>query len=133
MGAARAPVAGSGICPACRQSVSKPNLRSAIGCDSSRGGRLGALRLFLGLRRGAGLLALGTRCPAILRGRHADLIEEKAREVALGREAELGRDLTDLAAAGGQARDRGLDAQHVEIDARREAGAELKEVVEPRA
>ena len=34
---------------------------------------------------------------------------------------------------GGEARDRRLDAQHVEIGARREAGADLEQVVEPRA
>src|SRR5438270_2541401 len=67
--------------------------------DSSRGGRAGALRFRLGLWVGRRLLALGARRPAIFRGRHADLVQEKAREVALGGEAELGRDLADLAAA----------------------------------
>ena len=38
-----------------------------------------------------------------------------------------------LPLARGQARDRGLDAQHVEVGARREAGAQLEQVVEARA
>src|SRR5204863_5522435 len=59
----------------------------------------------------------------------ADLVQEEAREVTLRREAELGGHLGDLAAARGEARDRGLDAQHVEVGARRETGAELKQIV----
>src|SRR3546814_13269439 len=46
--------------------------------------------------------------------------QEKAREVALRGKAQLGRDLGDLALAGGQARDRRFHAQHVEIGARRD-------------
>src|SRR6184192_1461718 len=90
------------------------------------------LRRLLGLGGRGGLLALGARRPAVFRGRHADLVQEKAREVALRGEAKLGRDLADLAAARGKPRDRRLDAQHVEVDARREAGAELEEIVEAR-
>ena len=70
---------------------------------------------------------------AVLGGRDADLVQEEAGEVALRGEAELGRHLGDLALPGGQARDRGLDAQHVEVGARREAGAQLEQVVEARA
>src|SRR5207248_3059870 len=91
------------------------------------------LRRLLGLGGRGGLLALGARRPAVFRGRRADLVQEKAREVALRGEAKLGRDLADLAAARGKPRDRRLDAQHVEVDARREAGAELEEIVEARA
>src|SRR5688500_7346187 len=91
-----------------------PNLRSA-----TRGG------IFF-----YGILGCST---AVFRRGHADLIEEEACEVALRREAELGRDFGDLALPGGQARDRGLDAQHVEVGARRKAGAELEQIVEARA
>src|SRR4051812_30906628 len=88
------------------------------GLDVLRGG-------FVGLRsRG---------CAPVLGGRNADLVKEKPGEVALRGKAELGRYLRDLALARREARDRRLDAQHVEVGARREAGAELKEVVEARA
>src|SRR5882672_12487667 len=87
---------------------------------------------------GLGRLRLGhgpvpRRAAAVLRGGDAYLLQEEAREVALRREAELRGKLGDLALPGGQARHRGLDAQHVEIGARREAGAELEQIVEARA
>src|SRR5207302_1051179 len=69
---------------------------------------------------------------AVLGWRDADLIQEKAREVALRREAELRGDLGNLAFAGGQTRNGGLDAQHVEVGTRREPGAQLEQVVEAR-
>src|SRR6185503_16111198 len=118
MGAARAPVAASGIWPACRARVSKPNLRSAIVPISIRvspilarshtspracsGLESGSERL--GLRfRGCGrrLVLLCRARPAVFRRRYADLVQEEAREVALRGEAELGRHLRDLAAPGG--------------------------------
>ena len=77
--------------------------------------------------------AAAVRGATVLGRRHADLVEEEAGEIALRREAELGGDLGDLAAPGGEARDRRLDAQHVEIRARREAGADLEKIVEARA
>src|SRR5687767_5272583 len=70
---------------------------------------------------------------AVLRRRHAYLVQEEAGEVALGRETELRRYFGDLAAAGRQPRDRRFDAQQVEIRARRKSGAELEQVVEARA
>src|SRR6266513_5289754 len=73
------------------------------------------------------------RAAAVLGRGDADLVQEEAREVALRREAELRGDLGNLAVARGQARDRGLDAQHVEVGAGREAGAQLEQVVEARA
>src|SRR5258705_263474 len=70
---------------------------------------------------------------AVLGGGDAHLVVEEAGEIALRREAELGGELRDLAAPGGQARDRGLDAQQIEIGAGREPGADLEQIVEPRA
>src|SRR6202165_1585007 len=80
-----------------------------------------------------GWRVVAARAAAVLGGRYADLVQEKAREIALRREAELRRDLRDLAVSGRKARDRGFDAQHVQVGARREAGAQLEQVVEARA
>src|SRR5262245_49558912 len=104
-----------------------PNLRSATrGGIFVYGGARGGLRS--GVR--SGFLIRGA---AILGRRHADLVQEETGEVALRGEAELGRDFRDLALPGRQARNRRLHAQHVEVGARREAGAELEQVVEARA
>src|ERR1700694_6005183 len=77
-----------------------------------------------------GWRVVGARAAAVLGGRCAALVQEKAREIALRRQAELRRDLRDLAVSGRKARDRGFDAQHVQVGARREAGAQLEQVVE---
>src|SRR4029077_6941261 len=66
-------------------------------------------------------------------GGDAHLVVEEAGEIALRRETELGGELRDLAAPGGQARERGLNAKQIELGAGRKAGADLEQVVEPRA
>src|SRR5262249_24956421 len=72
---------------------------------------------------------LAGRAPVLGR-RDADLLLEEAREVRLRREAQLRRDLGDLGAAAGELGDGGLDAQQVQVGARRAPGAGLEQVVE---
>src|SRR5581483_8115521 len=109
-----------------------PNLRSAMGKPDGRIIARSGLFLRRGLALRRGRLARRGGAP-VLRGRDADLVQEEPGEVALRREAELGRELRDLAAARREPRDRGLDAQHVEVGARGEPGADLEEIVEARA
>src|SRR4051812_34655174 len=104
--------------------------------DSSRASLTAAraeLGVELGFRGWRGFFLLLARGAPVFRRRHADLVQEETGEIALRGEAELGGHFGDLAAPGREPRDRGLDAEHVEVGARREAGAQLEEVVEARA
>src|SRR2546425_11738098 len=98
-----------------------PNLRSATRATP---------RPTSGFRVLGGWRVVAARAAAVLGRGDADLVQEEAREVALRREAELRGDLGYLAVAGGQARDRGLGAQHVEGGTGRGSRAQVETVVE---
>src|SRR5438552_15089219 len=101
-----------------------PNLRSATRATP---------RPASGFRVLGGWRVAAARAAAVLGRGDADLVQEEAREVALRREPELRGDLGNLAVARGQARERSLDAQHVEVGAGLVAGAQLEQGVEARA
>src|SRR2546425_7088931 len=98
-----------------------PNLRSATRATP---------RPTSGFRVLGGWRVAAARAAAVLRRGGADLVPEEAREVALRREPQLPRDLGKLALPPGQAPDRGLPPQHVEVSAGREARGPPVQVVQ---
>ena len=61
------------------------------------------------------------------------MLLEKSREIALGAEAEMFGNLTDLILLPAQPADRSLDAKGIGVDARADAGTAAEQMIEVRA